>query len=313
MKILIFGRGQIGQFYLEHFSKIGWKASLAEADITKPDEIAESIKSANPEVVINTAAKTNLEWCDKNKLEAFEVNVLGANNIADICDRNNIYFVHLSSGCIFSSVDENDIKNEQSIPNPEAYYAWTKVWAEEMVKFKKSTDFKCLILRPRQPVSAKLSDKNMLVKMLTFSKFVDTPNSGTVIEDFVVWSEQLIKMGATGIYHLANQNWTTPYQIALKIKKYIIPDLEIEKISKDMLNQLTPNYRVDTVLDISKLLNCGISVSDYDQRLEEIIKDLAANIKQTPKTTLREVLEETARVTKTRSITNNQFSNLYSD
>lgn len=313
MKVLIFGRGQIGQFYLEYFSKIGWNASIADADITKPDEIAASINAFGPEVVINTAAKTNLEWCDKNRLEAFEVNVLGANHIANICDLNNIYFVHLSSGCIFSSVDGNDIKDEQSIPNPESYYSWTKVWSEDMVRFKRSSNFKYLILRPRQPVSARLNNKNMLVKMLTFNKFVDTPNSGTVIEDFMTWTEQLISMGATGIYHLANQNWTTPYQIALKIKKYILPDLEIEKISKDELNMLTPNSRVDTVLDISKLLDSGIQVLDYDQRLEEIIQDLATNIKKTPKTTIKEILEETARVTRTRSTTNKQFSSLYSD
>jgi 3,5-epimerase/4-reductase len=311
-KVLLFGNGQIGNFYLKYFTDKGIEAQIAkDVDIRKFDEVTQAIDSYQPTVVINTAAMTNLEWCGEHRLEAFDVNVLGAATVAKACDIKGIYFIHFSSGCIFSSIDGKDAKVETDVPNPSSYYGWTKVWSEEMVTSERSENFKCLILRPRQPVSAQLSPKNMLVKMLTFSKFIDTANSGTVIEDLMDWTDQLIDKQVTGVLHVANTGWTTPYDIGLMIKEFILPDLEPEKISKAELDKMTPNTRVDTVLDVSKLESLGIQVKPYQERLREIIKQLGENIKATDKETIREHLEKTAEASRQRTVLNDVFESLY--
>ena len=239
-KILIFGNGQLGNFYQRHFTKTGVDSQIAVgADITVPEQVLKAIEDYQPTVVINTAAKTNLEWCAKNKLDAFNINVLGANNIAEVCDQKGVYFIHLSSGCIMASVDENDAKNEESAPNPISYYSWTKVWSENMIGFKKGPNFKYLILRPRQPVSAEINYKNMLLKLLTFTKFIDTPNSGTVIEDLMDWTSIVIDKRITGVLNVANKGWTTPYNIGLLLKKYVLPELPVNKIEKSEQNLAT--------------------------------------------------------------------------
>ncbi|MCK5460320.1 sugar nucleotide-binding protein, partial [Candidatus Parcubacteria bacterium] len=219
-KILIFGNGQIGNFYNSYFSKQGIQSKITQADITDIEQVQKTIQKYNPTVVINTAAKTNLEWCGKNRLEAFSVNVLGADNIAQVCDDKKIYFIHFSSGCIFESKDENDEKSENSKPSPAAFYSWTKIWAEQLIQSNKSKNFRFLILRPRQPISSQVSHKNMLMKLLTFVNFVDTPNAGTVLEDLMDWTLKILKVKPIGILHAANQGWTTPYQIGLMLKKY---------------------------------------------------------------------------------------------
>lgn len=311
-KILIFGRGQIAHFYLTHYQEKGVAVQLSDADITDLEAVKAGITDFQPTVVINTAAKTNLEWCGNNRLEAFRVNVLGAANVAKACDEASVYFIHYSSGCIFSSVDGTDVKTEESVPNPSSYYGWTKVWSEEMVAFERSADFKYLILRPRQPVSAQVNHKNMLVKMLTFSKFIDTANSGTVIEDLMDWTDQIIDKEVTGILHVANSGYTTPYNISQMIKEYILPDLEPEKISKAELDSMTPNTRVDTVLGIDRLESLGIQVTPYEERLHEIIKQLGENIKSMNKNELREQLESTAAASRQRTKLNNVYESLYS-
>ncbi len=314
MKILIFGNGQIANFYLDHYKNTDVEAKIAAgSDITDFEQVDEAVEEFAPDVVINTAAKTNLEWCGNNRLEAFNANVLGAGVIAKVCDQRKVYFVHYSSGCIFSSVDGKDAKTEESIPNPSSYYGWTKVWSEEMVTFERSADFKYLILRPRQPVSARVNSKNMLVKMLTFSKFVDTANSGTVIEDLMGWTDELIARDATGIYHVSNAGYTTPYQIGLMIKEFILPDLEPEKIAKAELDKMTPNTRVDTVLDVTKFEALGIKVKPYEERLREIVKELGENIKATDKDTLRRELEKTAEASRQRTVLNKVYESLYSE
>lgn len=310
-KILIFGNGQIGNFYNDYFKTVGWEVLISEADITKSNEIEDSINKFQPTVAINTAAMTSLEWCNDNRLETFNVNVLGADNVAKECDKQNIYFIHFSSGCIFQSVNEFDAKIEEDIPNPAAFYSFTKVWSEELVKFNKSSNFKYLILRPRQPISAKVHNKNMLIKMLTFTKFIDTPNTLTVVEDLLDWTKILIEQRKTGIYHVANEGFTTPYKIALMLQKYILQDLPIEVITKQELDKLLPNKRVDTVLNVDKLKEVkGIGIKTCDERLEEIIQDLSKNIKSMSKDSLNEILQTTVSESKQRTVVNDVWKSL---
>ena len=309
-KILILGNGQMANFLLKYFTSKNVSILISSADITDIAQVEKAISEHQPTVVINTAAKTNLEWCVQNKLQTFNVNVLGANNVAQVCDEKDIYFVHFSSGCILASIDENDAKKETDIPAPISYYSWTKVWAENLIPFRKSQNFKCLILRPRQPVSAQVNYKNMLVKMLTFTQFIETPNNGTVIEDLMVWMDKLIKKRVTGIVHVANGGWTTPYEIGLLLKKYVLPDLPVNKMTKDELNAHTPERRVDTILNNDKLVSLVGEVKPYKQRLEEIIIQLAENFKKADVELIKEQLEKTVAQTKTRAIPNNAWSNL---
>lgn len=309
-KVLVFGNGQIGNLYKSYFEKKGTQIAIAPIDITKFSEVEKIINSYEPNVVINTAAKTNLEWCVNNKLEAFNVNVLGTDNIAQVCDKNGIYFVHISSGCILESKDENDAKDENAIPNPISYYSWTKVWGENIIPFKKSKAFKFLILRPRQPISAQVTYKNMLVKMLTFTRFIDSPNNGTSLEDLMEWTDELVSKGVTGTVHVANEGWTTPYQIGLLLQKYILPGLPVNKITQDELNKLTPEKRVATVLDVKKLKALVKNVKPFKTRMEETVKALAINIKNDNKKHLKEELDKTLKQSRARTIVNEVWPEL---
>ena len=311
-RILIIGNGQIGNFYKNYFQQKGIVCQIAtNVDITKVDTIEAAVTLFQPTVVINTAAITNLEYASLNREEAVNVNVLGADNIAQVCQKNNIYFVHYSSGCIFESTSEFDAKVETDTPAPAAFYSWTKVWSEELVKFKKDSNFKFLILRPRQPVSAEVSAKNMLLKLLTFTQFIDTPNAGTVIEDLMDWSYTLINQRYTGTVNAANEGWSTPYRIAQLLKKHILPELPIEKITKGKLDELTPNKRVDTILNIDKLKSIpGITVSKYEQRLEDIIIQLGKNLKENDKMVVNEAINATVTASKQRAVVNTVWEKL---
>lgn len=311
LKILIFGNGQIGNLYLNYFKSKKILTQITSADITKVNEIKASISKFKPTVIINTAAKTNLEWCAANKLEAFNINVLGVDNLAQVCDEKGIYFVHLSSGCIMESKNKNDAKSEDAIPHPISYYSWTKVWGENILTFKRSKNFKYLILRPRQPISASVSYKNMLIKMLTFTRFIDVPNNGTVLEDLMQWTDELITKKVTGVVNVANIGWTTPYEIGLLLKKYILPDMPVIKITKNELNKMTPEKRVDTILDVSKLQGLVKSVKPYKKRMEETIKLLAKNLKTENKKLIKAELEKTVEQSKARTIVNNVWPQLF--
>lgn len=309
-KILIFGDGQIGNFYLRYFSAKKIPCKIGIIDITDIEQVEKSINEYKPTVVINTAAQTNLEWCVQNKLQAFKDNVLGADCVAQVCDKKDIYFIQFSSGCIMASKNAKDTKKEEDIPSPISYYSWTKVWAENLVSFNRSSNFKYLILRPRQPVSSEINYKNMLLKLLTFNKFIDTPNSGTVIEDLMDWTLILMKKRITGVVNVANEGWTTPYKIGLLLKKYILPSLEVNKISKEELNKLTPEKRVDTVLNVDKLKSIVGKVGTYNERLEDTIIKLSKNFKTVEPKIIKEEMDKTIAQSKTRTTINNHWMEL---
>jgi len=148
--------------------------------------------------------------------------------------------------------------------------------------------------------------------LLTFTQFVDTPNAGTVLEDLMVWTQKLIEKKVTGIIHVANDGWSSPYKIALLLKKYVLPELEVNLISKEELDQKTPVKRVDTVLNIDKLKSLiGENyVSNYEDRVEDIVIQLGKNLANEDKEKVKEVFEKTLEHTKLRATPNEVWKKL---
>lgn len=286
-KILIFGKGQLGNSYFDYFQKGKYQVKFGESDITKIAEVEKEIQNLKPDIVINTAAKTNIDWCEIHREEAFKVNTLGADNLGLVCQKKKIYLVHLSSGCLQESRSAADKHLETDPVNPLCFYSWTKVWAENLLldrinKRGIGQDFpyplQALILRPRQLLSAFLSPRNALLKMLTYQNFVDTPNSCTVVEDLLYATEELIKRKAIGVFNVVNPGVTSPYKIALLLKKEIRPGMRIRKISKEKLNKMTLAKRIDSVLSTEKLENLGIKLPPLEKRLPEIVSVLKKNL-----------------------------------
>ena len=57
------------------------KSSFVLLDITNEEDVKDAIKSYNPDIIINTAAITDVDFCELNKSIAREVNVQGLRNL----------------------------------------------------------------------------------------------------------------------------------------------------------------------------------------------------------------------------------------
>lgn len=294
--VLVLGKGQFAGFFKDHLSKNNYKVVIAEnCDIRNYGVVKDRIQSHNADIVINTAAKTDLDWCEKNQLECFEINTLGAENVAKVCQDLDKYLVHISTGCIQGSSSPAQAHKEDAPPSPTSFYSWCKYWADLMLLDRVRQGAEILILRPRQPLSAQASSRNALTKLLTYTKFIDTPNSATILEDFVDVALTLIQRRETGVYNVTNPGVTSPYRIAQLLKEYVEPSLEINLISKDELNSMTFATRIDSVLDTSKLEATGIKLVDIETRLRQILPTFAENLKSAP-----EILEKTMIETETK-------------
>ena len=97
---------------------INW---LEYADVRDYNDINKSIAAFSPDIIINLAALTDLEHCEKNQEDSWLTNALGAENIAIIAKRLNIPMVYISTAGIFDG--EQDVYNDFDAPNPLGIYA----------------------------------------------------------------------------------------------------------------------------------------------------------------------------------------------
>jgi len=221
-------------------------------------------------VVINTAAKISLEWCEQNKVDSYLINTMGPLMVASACHRLGLKLVHISSGCIFDG--NHKLFREDDVPVPAAWYSRTKAWADDLIVNHDLKDY--LILRPRQMISPVPNDTNMLTKFLKKKDLacIDEPNSVTCIEDFKEMMDHLISVGATGIYNCANSGLLSPFEIASALKK-IDPTLNVSKIDyRDYLKTIAVK-RVNTVQDITKLISTGYVPRSGQEALDWCIQN----------------------------------------
>lgn len=283
-RVFIFGLGQLGTLYKAFYEKRGATVLSAPAvDVRDEALVRAAVRDAAPDLVINCVAMADIDWCERNQLEAFAVNTLGADHTAAAAQEAGAYFLHISSGCVQESLTADDVHTEADAPHPLCYYSWTKVWAENLILERaRRQGLKALVLRPRQLLSAHLSNRNALVKMLTYTKFIDTPNSCTVIEDLLEATGELVAKDAAGLVNIVNPGVTSPYRIAEMLRARVKPDMQFVKMSKEELNRMTFAKRIDAVLDTSKLESYGITLKSVEERLQEILPVLKANLASEP-------------------------------
>lgn len=290
----------MGIFYRDYFSAQGAKVlnTDSQTDIRDASAMRKIIETFQPDVVIHTAAKTNIDWAEQNTTECFEINTLGTDVVGKICQELKIFMVHISSGCVLESISATDAQTEAVLPSPLCFYSWTKVWAEEMLQHRASRmGLKVLILRPRQLLSAKVDPRNALTKMLTYNTFINTPNSCTVVEDLMRVTDEMLRKDLTGVYNVVNPGVTTPFEIATTLKEIVKPEMEFVEIGKAELNAMTLAERVDAVLDGTKLKKAGIELPEIHVRMREIMRELKHNMENPDS---QAALQKTADETKAK-------------
>lgn len=138
-KILVIGRGLLGQalettgwasnYELETASRSGPRGSR-ELDITQDRDVRLFFEKRHDyDAVLNTAAMTDVDACERNPLEARRVNALAVRTLARECARFGMALLHLSTNYVFSA-QEGRPSLENDCPSPCSIYGLTKLEGE---------------------------------------------------------------------------------------------------------------------------------------------------------------------------------------
>lgn len=135
---LIGASGQLGT----DLKKIIPASSLVELnypnfDITRKNTIRNALKSSQLDLVINTAAYNLVDQAEKDPAVAKAVNVLGVENLVDICLELDLILVHFSSDYVFGAdTTRNAPYTEKDTPGPINQYGLSKLLGEQIIQEK---------------------------------------------------------------------------------------------------------------------------------------------------------------------------------
>jgi dTDP-4-dehydrorhamnose reductase len=96
------------------------------------DALADILRLANPEVVINLAAVTDVDACERVPMEAFRTNAVAPAVLALASSGSGAHLIHVSTDYVFDGLAGP--YDEEAIPNPAGRYALTKHMGEQAVR-----------------------------------------------------------------------------------------------------------------------------------------------------------------------------------
>lgn len=136
-KLLITGqKGQIGQSIKACVDNQLWDVLLTGVDtldITDKENVSAIFAQFNPDVVINTAAYTNVDKAEEERVIAEAVNAYGPYLLAKQCQKDGALLIHFSTEYIFDGHDGNSY-SETDKPEPLNVYGRTKLQGEQYIK-----------------------------------------------------------------------------------------------------------------------------------------------------------------------------------
>jgi dTDP-4-dehydrorhamnose reductase len=89
------------------------------------------IINLRPDVVVHSAALTNVDYCEDHQNDAYAINVEATATIARACNHSGAKMIYISTDSVFDGNDDNYSEDDKT--NPLNYYAKTKLNAEQKV------------------------------------------------------------------------------------------------------------------------------------------------------------------------------------
>lgn len=186
--------------------------SYQALDISEKAQVGAVVEKYKPDVIINTAAMTNVDACEVQKEECWKANVVAVQNFIDVLSTRNSApsFIHLSTDFVFDG--EAGPYKEDDKPNPLSYYASSKYESEKILQGSKinwailRTIIVYGIVDNMSRSNIVLWAKDALEKGQKINVVDDQFRAPTLAEDLAQACILAAYKGAKGIYHTSGKD-----------------------------------------------------------------------------------------------------------
>ncbi|MFQ5585240.1 MAG: dTDP-4-dehydrorhamnose reductase [Thermodesulfobacteriota bacterium] len=242
MRVFITGsRGQLGTEVERAFGGDDlFLAAHGEHDITD-QKIVGTIKDFNPDIVVHTAAMTDVDGCEVAPDRAFAVNGFGTRNVAVGAEKAGAKLVYLSTDYVFDGKSEEPY-DEFSPTCPINAYGRSKRAGEEFVRHLTSRFF---IVRTSWLYGR--VGRNFVKTILKAGaerdelRVVDDQRGNpTCARDLADVISKMVGTEAYGLYHVTGGGVCTWYEFAREIIRLASMETRIVPISSAELKRAAP-------------------------------------------------------------------------
>ncbi|MGH7197919.1 MAG: dTDP-4-dehydrorhamnose reductase [Candidatus Omnitrophota bacterium] len=221
-------------------SKSGRENTLA-CDLRREAEVRRLFQERSFELVIHTAAYSDVDGCERDPGLAHESNSLATRHLAQACGEKKIPFVYVSTDYVFDGKKHSPYAENDPI-GPVNIYGMTKLEGEYHAK--RLAPFSAVVrtswlFGPANPANF----VNAVMERLKNEKVVrvldDQEDSPTYVADLAgalekIGERAVEKAGAGGAWHeifqVCNAGSTTRYGMALKMKEFLGLKTDVQRI-----------------------------------------------------------------------------------
>jgi dTDP-4-dehydrorhamnose reductase len=192
-------------------------------DISNKNHVKKAFEKINPEVIVHSAALTDVDRCEVEKDLAWRTNVLATQNIVETARKNQNHLVYVSTDYVFNG--QKGMYTEDDQTEAINHYGLTKIEAERLVKSLPSGF--CIVRgsviygsrhAPGKPSFA-LWILERLKRREPVKTVVDQWTSPTLNSNMAETTLEIIERKLQGIFHVAGATRISRYDFAIHLAK----------------------------------------------------------------------------------------------
>jgi len=234
-------------------------------NLENENSIRTIMDQAQPDVVIHCAAWPNIDVCENQQDQAFQINTTGSEILALVCQEKGSRLVFTSTDMVFSG--EAGSYSETDETNPINFYGCTKLAAEEKIQSicPNSVIGRVALVYGKPKIygssfSSKILDAAGDEKVMNL--FTDQIRTPVLVDDLAQALLELAENKFRGIIHLGGATQVDRYQFGLRLAELKnIPEKLLQPATMDSIHPKVPRPR-DVSLDTSlaqKILQTRLS------------------------------------------------------
>lgn len=275
--LILGGRtGLLGQALVRACNARHWNVqSLGrdDGDLLDYDWLVAAIESAQPDIIFNTIAWTQVDAAEEHASEAYRWNRALPSLLGRIVHGSPTHLLHYSTDFVFSGHADQPY-TEEDTPEPASVYGASKLEGEEALR-QNAPKNSCIVRTAWLFGPGRRNFVSVIVdackKKDAISVVHDQKGSPTYSLDLAHWSVLLAEKKATGLFHAVNGGRATWCELACEAVALAETTCRVEPISSAEWPQKAkrPSY---SVLGTSKLTaTLGVAPRPWPQALRDYI------------------------------------------
>jgi len=137
LRVLVTGAGgMLGRAVSEHCKSRGDEVFAYDhraLDITSASRVSLEVGRLKPDALINCAAWTDVDGCERDPARSQAANAEGPENLARASGQNNVVFITVSTDYVFDG-EKDGFYTQLDVPNPKSVYGVTKLAGERLAQ-----------------------------------------------------------------------------------------------------------------------------------------------------------------------------------